>query len=163
MWILVAIAASAEPTVLVQSDGTVVASAVVAASADAIHAVVDDLEAVRRLSPEVLSVTDLGPTSDRCHHVRRETKGLFRPLHFLALRCRTATGWHEELVESEDFADYTTDWSITPVEGGTRVEYRVHTSVRLVPASLVAGAVKDSAVGVVANLVRLVAPQAAAR
>ena len=150
-----------EPALSVESDGTVVAVAVIEASPDAVRAVLADVQATSRLSPEVLSVEAASEDAGRCREVKRETRGLFHPLRFVARRCPTADGWHEELVQSDDFSAYATDWTVVATEGGTRVEYRVKTSVRLpIPGAALAAALRDATATTVKNLVHAVVPEA---
>lgn len=158
--LLASLAWGQEPALTVEPDGTVVAVAVIDASADAVRAVLADVQATARLSPEVLSVQAEPEATGRCSEVSRETRGLFHPLRFVARRCPTAEGWHEELVRSEDFSAYATDWRVQSTAEGTRVEYRVKTSVRLpIPGAALAAALKDAAGTTVKNLVHTVLPE----
>jgi hypothetical protein len=75
---------------------------------------------------------------DDCDELVTKTRGLFRPLRYRSRRCRTADGYRDRLVESEDFSAYETTWALREVDGGTEVTVRVHTEVNLpVPKSAV--------------------------
>ncbi len=154
-----ALARAQEPTMSVEPDGTIVATVEVAATAEAIRGVLDDPMAVSRLSPDVLSTTEVPGAPAGCQRLARETRGLFRPLKMSLQRCRTETGWREELVSSEDFEAYASAWSLTPSATGTRIEYRVRTDVNLpVPRAALTAAIKDAAATTVKNLVAAVLP-----
>jgi len=73
-----------------------------------------------------------------CHSVFRKTRGLWSPLTMQTRLCPTSQGWREHLVQSDDYADYETEWVIRDnQEGPTEMQLSVRTSVNLtVPGSL---------------------------
>jgi len=128
---------AAEPRVDVDEGGQVVGTMVLPATQDRVRDVLEDPVQCAELSPEVYSVTQVGHNDD-CDELVTETRGLFRPLRYRSRRCRTADGFRDHLVESEDFSAYETSWALREVDGGTEVTLRVHTEVNLpVPASVV--------------------------
>jgi hypothetical protein len=142
-----------EPEVAVEeeADGTVRVEVVVPHSVADLRSVVDDPESSAALTPEILSV-EVAP-GEPCQEVTRRSKGLFRPLTYTAQRCRTASGWTEELLHSDDFDDYWAEWAFEPSDGETRVTYRVRSDPNLpVPRSLVRKGMRQSAAKTVENL-----------
>jgi carbon monoxide dehydrogenase subunit G len=126
-FVALGMSARAEPApVQVGEDGdTVVAVGLVAASPDAVRAALSDPTAMRDLFPDVLKV-QVAPDGS-CQDVRRETRGLWSPLHLHVRRCPTSAGYREDLVPGDgSFEAYTAEWRLTPTDAGTRVEYRVH-------------------------------------
>lgn len=156
-WILMALGRAQEPTVSVEADGTVVAVVELAATPERVRGVLDDPYALAKLSPDILSTKDEPGAPAGCQRLARETKGMWRPLKLVLQRCRTETGWREELVSSEDFTAYATDWTLTATATGTKVVYRVKTAVNLpVPRSMMDAAVKDKTTQTVKNLAKTV-------
>jgi hypothetical protein len=153
MWFLLGPAMASEaPVVTTEADGTVVGVAVVAASEDAVRALLGDASRAAGLSPDVYDVTVEGEEG-RCSRVRKHTRGVFRPFELLALRCPTEQGWTEVLVESGDFSSYALEWRVAPDAAGTRVEYRVRTKLSIpVPAAALRGAIEDATRTALVNL-----------
>ena len=120
IWMLLSLARAQEPTMSVEADGTVVAVVEVAATPDRVRGVLDDPFALAKLSPDILSTKEEAGAPAGCQRFARETKGMWRPLELVFQRCRTEAGWREELVSSEDFEAYATDWTLTPTAAGTR-------------------------------------------
>ncbi len=149
-------ALAAEPTVTTQADGTVVARMEVAASAEAIRAILSDSEASVRLSADVLSVD--AALKGKCSEMTVQTKGAWNPLEYKALRCPTANGWRTSLIESDDFSALEVEWKLDPsCSDLTTVEYRVRTDVDIVaPKALVQQGVRRSARDTLKELLRKV-------
>ena len=142
-WTLFALAAA--PAVVVESDGTVVATVVLDASEAEVRALLADSVAAARLSADVLEAT--ASTHGRCEQMEISTRGFLRPLTVVTLRCPTADGWRETLLRSDDFTRYVTEWRISTVVGGTRVEHRVNVGVDLpVPEAAVRQGLLDAVV-----------------
>lgn len=124
--------------VQVQPDGdTIRGSLTVAASPAQVRAALADGAALAATSPEVRGAT--ARPAGACEALHLEVSGLFSPFDVHTLRCPTATGWTETLVESSVFSAWETSWTVTPTaDGGARVDYAVRTVLDLpVPASLV--------------------------
>ncbi len=157
LWFLIAahaVALAGEPRVDVHADGAVVGRITVPASAADIRLVVDDPVRCGSLSPEVVSLTTAPPQGD-CQELFTETRGLFRPLRVRSQRCRTADGWEEALIESDDFSQYASSWSLHEVDGQTEVTLRVRTEVGLpVPTSVVETRSKKSVGEILENLLQ---------
>jgi hypothetical protein len=144
MWLLVGTALASAPVVTVDADGTVVGVAVVAGDEAAVRALLGDVEREAGLSPSVQSV-EVEAEEGSCARVRKTTRGLFRPFELVVLRCPTDAGWREDLVRSDDFSVYATEWRIAPSDAGTRVEFRVRTTVNvMVPAAAVRAGTVDA-------------------
>jgi len=60
-----------------------------------------------------------------CQELHVETPGLFSPMQYVSLRCPTTDGYTESMVSSEDFDASEVQWTLTEVDGGTRITYRV--------------------------------------
>ena len=153
MWLLIGTAsAAAPPAVSVEADGTVVGVVVVAAEESAVRSLLADPQREAALSPFVREVLVDG-TEGGCTRLRKKTRGLLRPFELVSLRCPTDAGWREQLVESADFTTYGIEWRVAPADGGTRVEYRVTTTLSApLPASAVSAGVVDATKTLLANL-----------
>jgi len=150
-----ALSAQAEPEVRVEPDGEVVGVTVIEATPADVRNVLASASTIGELSPDVLDVTT--EAEGRCVRVDRKTKGLFRPLRLFARRCPTQRGWREELIEPGDFATYSSEWIVVPDGNGTRVEYRVETTLDLpVPGSAVRAGLVRSTRTMLQNLIRRV-------
>jgi carbon monoxide dehydrogenase subunit G len=131
------VAFAADPQVSVDEGGHVVGTVVIPATQEQVRGVLDDPVQCAELSPDVYSVARVDRRDD-CDELVTKTRGLFRPLRYRSRRCRTADGYRDRLVESEDFSAYETTWALREVDGGTEVTVRVHTEVNLpVPKSAV--------------------------
>jgi len=153
-----ATALAAEPvvTTTTQADGTIVARIEMAASEEAIRAVLEDGATSVRLSDDVLSVE--AALKGRCTEMVVKTKGAWNPLKYKALRCPTANGWRTSLMESEDFRALEVEWKLDPsCSDLTTVEYRVRTDVDIAaPKALIQQGVKRSAIDTLKELLRKV-------
>lgn len=123
MWVLWATLSGAEPTVAFDEAGMLRASTVIAASPDAVKAVLGDAPRVAKWSPEVLSMTPVGAASGACRDFEVTTKGLWNPLSYVVRRCTTDAGFSDRLVSSDDFTRVQADWTVTAVPEGARVDY----------------------------------------
>jgi hypothetical protein len=149
-----AFAAPASP--IIEDDGTVRMSMEIDASEADIRAILADTSgSLMDLSTEVLSVQSL--PKGTCEDVKRETKGVWRPLKWRSLRCPTANGWHEELVTSDDFSAFETEWRLEAVDGGTIVTYRVRTELNMaIPQTVVRDGIVKGARNALVNLAKKV-------
>ena len=134
-----------EPTVSVGDDGTVEARMLLPeGTGGEIRRVVGDTRALATLSPDVLSV-ETQPRGE-CEEVTRSTRGMLRPFRLRSLRCPTAQGWKESLIEQGDFTEYATEWRIVETAAGTEVVYRVRTALDIaVPEAVIRRTVAQSA------------------
>ena len=149
-------AAAQQPSVNVAHNGEVAVSMTIDAPASNIRRILDDIEGeLAALSTDVLTVEVL--KTGACQEIARSTRGLLRPFRLRSLRCPTAHGWHESLIESGDFSAYSTDWSLIETEAGTEVVYRVRTELYIFPKPLVTRSVIQSAKEQVVKLARKVA------
>ena len=148
-------ATAQEPAVTVGENGTVEARMTLDASESSIRDVLDDIAGeLAALSPDVLSVAVVN--DGKCQEVSRRTRGLLRPFRLKSLRCPTASGWHESLIESRDFSAYSTDWSVIETSDGTEVIYTIETDLYIFPRPLVTRTVVQSAKGQLMELARKV-------
>jgi hypothetical protein len=146
-------AEAGEPSVRQEGD-TVVVVAVASAPAVDLRRILADPQRVQALFPDILD-EQVELAADGCIRIQRRTRGLLRPFVLLARRCPTAEGYREELVSSDDFEAYTSEWVVGVDDAGaTRVEYRIRTALDVpVPASAVTAAVRKSALRAVMSLV----------
>jgi hypothetical protein len=132
----VCVPVSAEPV-------TVEVSREVRASMEAVRGRIADPE-LARASPYVRSV-EVAPAAGGCVEVVVWTGGPVGALSYRALRCLTADGVRERLLQSEDFAAHEAIWRIVPTSAGTRVTLRVTTEPRVpVPPWILRWAVTSS-------------------
>ncbi len=103
----------------------------VQADIDQVREILSQARTAAALSPDVLniSVTPRG----RCEQVEVETRGFLSSLNYISLRCPTDDGWTETLISSDDFSFYDVQWSMTPIENGTRVTYRIDIEMKNLP------------------------------
>lgn len=133
-----------EPLVQSEEAGTVVTRLLVPAPEDEVRRLLEDPATLGRLAPDVLS-QDIRARG-ACQELHTDTRGLIVPIHVATLRCPTARGWHESLLEGASFTRYDADVQISPAEGGTLVIYRMAVGLDLpVPQRMVSGNVKRSA------------------
>ncbi len=152
-------ASAAPPEVSSEDDGTVVGHVVIDAPADAVRAVLGDPVRTGDLSPDVLSVENVGGEGD-CHDLKTETRGLWRSLTYRSRRCPTAEGWHETLLEPGDFSELASTWRVETHEGGTEVTLRVQTDVNLpVPQGVLRRHERRNVLEILGNLTRAVLPE----
>ena len=157
MWWIAAVVLAAEPEVRVESDGTVVATVVVAAQPTAVRALLADGVDATRLSPDVYDVR--ATPAGACQLLDKETRGIFRPFHLRTRRCPTDAGWTETLIGSDDFTAFRSSVDVAAVGSDTRVTYRVRTSLAVpVPQAALNRSVSESARAVLDNLVRRLLP-----
>ncbi len=150
LWATPGLAADAAPRVERVGDGWQ-ATLELPASPDAVRRILADARDLTLRPPDVLSV-EVTPR-DTCQEIRGRTRGLFRPLTYRTLRCPTATGYRESLLEVGDFKVYDAEWRIEPVEGGSCVTFRAAADPDLpVPRALVLENVKRSTVVVITAL-----------
>jgi len=152
-WMLwLSLAGASELSMSVEGDGTIVVHTTIPASEAAIRAVLADTEgSFSALSPDVLSVSAV--PSGNCEKVTRSTRGIWRPMTFVALRCPTTDGWSEKLVEKGDFTAYASQWSLTAKGDSTGVTYRILTELSApVPTSMVRQNVEKATKGLLERL-----------
>ena len=99
----------------------------ISAPLEEVRAFLLDPEEAASLTPDVESVEVL--TSDTCDLVRTTKKGLLSSVEYVVKRCYADDGVQETLVESEDFTAYEASYTLTAVDGGTKVVYDVTVGV----------------------------------
>ncbi len=123
---LPAAVAFGEPTGVVSApayeDGYTVLSVEIPAPVGAVRAILEDPLYPLKLSPVVKEVELLDQGS--CARTALRAKSFMVSLRYEMERCPTADGWKEELIASEQVSSYDTAWTVTPIDGGTRVEVR---------------------------------------
>jgi hypothetical protein len=138
IWLAIAVAAEPvpPPTVTVQPDGTVICRAFIAANEQEVRAALQDPVKAALMTPDVHSAT--ATKAGDCVRMKVETRGLWSPLKYTALRCPEKSGWRTTLETSEDFSAMESSWKLVPQEGGTDVELSVKSSPNLaVPKALI--------------------------
>jgi len=141
MWFMMSMALAGEPQVAFRDDGLLHGTVEVAASADAVRAVLDDAVRMARWSPDVIAYEAVGEPAGGCQVYAAKTKGMWKPLTYTSKRCRTTEGYRDNLVESDSFQVMTGEWTLTPVESGTRIDFVGDLELSLpVPKRLLSGA-----------------------
>ena len=123
--------ASANPhTATLDDDGFVTLSARLAAPVEAVRGHLDDVTAAFDLVDDARAVR--ATRRGDCQEIEVETPGILRPMRYISMRCPTADGWSERLVQSEDFALHEVEWHITPAaDGATDITYRVRVALSM--------------------------------
>lgn len=153
MWWWMVVAWAAEPTVQFDDDGRLKAHVEIAAPADAVIAVLADAPRVAKWSDDVLGMEPVGAPSDDCQDYEVKTKGLWNPLTYVSRRCRTATGFRDQLVRSESFSVLESTWTVRPTDAGSEVHYEGALELSFpVPKRLLRGARRSSIVETLARL-----------
>ena len=145
---------AAEPSTVLEADGTVEVRLVVDASTAEIRKVLADTNGIF----STLN-TDIYETETRkkgpCEEVKRRTKGVFRPFNFRSLRCPTKVGFTETLISSNDLSGYDSTWELVDTDSGTEIIYRVRTQLNSnLPKLLVQKGTLAGAKETVMNLAR---------
>lgn len=123
-----------KPRITVEDDGTVVARMMIDAPPSQVRQFIPEVQA--KPGGNVLSTTRVA--DGRCFKIDRRTKGLWNPLEMKTRLCPTDTGWRENLVSSDDFNAYSTEWSVSEDHGQSSVQVKVRSEVNLlVPTALV--------------------------
>ena len=110
VFLVLAQAFAAEPVVTAQADGSILATTAIAASPAAVRAILEDPVAWGALSSDILAVT--ATPAGKCTMMDVTSRGLWNPLHWLALRCPTADGWRDDLVSSTDITSLHSEWRV---------------------------------------------------
>jgi hypothetical protein len=144
------------PRTSVDEDGSVVGQMVIEATQEEIRHILSQIDNLRELSTEVTIVES--HRKGRCQEVERTSRGVWRPFRWLALRCPTAQGFSESLVQSTDLSHYETEWVLEEMGESTNVTYRVHTEVDhvMVPNAVVRSGMLSGVKNAVVNLAKKV-------
>ncbi len=142
------------PTVITESDGTVVARASLPASEPEVRAVLSDATRAIQLSDDVLSAS--AKAMGECTELSVMTKGGLTPMHYRALRCPTEDGWEMSLLESEDLSHLRMEWKLAASdESKTLIEYRLRINVKgFAPDALVQRGVRRTGMQTLKELIR---------
>lgn len=134
--------ASADPTVDVSKDGTVVGSVTVGAP---LHEVRSHLSNVEQLRRESKDVTDVDVRREgACEVVTTHASNMI-DLTYTARRCPTEAGWMETLLESDGMTDYYVEWFLEPVPEGVHIRFRMRVDLDIpVPNRLIRGATRGN-------------------
>jgi len=120
-------ASAAEPTKA--SDGSICMRVIIPASEADIRQQIDTANEANSLVGSA-KITGSEKVGD-CERLTYKTPGLITSLTYTAMRCPTASGWEETLVESDSFTDNRSSWTLRPVEGGTEIDYRVRVRLNI--------------------------------
>lgn len=117
-------------------DGLLVIEAVVGRPVSEIRPLLGDIQMMSDISPDILETTS--QAIGACHQVTRKTRGLWRSLELRLLRCPTADGWKETLLQPGDYTAYESLWEVREAPGGSHLSFKLRTEVNLpVPDALV--------------------------
>lgn len=136
-------------------DGWVVASMTVDAPLDVVRDAIPWAQHDPSNQSAILAVE--ARVEGRCHDLQRTTRGLWHPFTLHTRMCPTKHGWAEELLEKGDYDRYRSRWTLTAVDGGTRIDLRSTYSLStILPDALVAsvskGGVRDALLAVEAHV-----------
>lgn len=106
----------------ISDDGTVSVSVVTSASMERVQAVLSDPAARLRMVPNVVRVDELGRYNG-CTDLRVTTDSMGSTYIYDTRSCKTADGWHETMIRSEDLDEVTTTWIVHPVSAGVEIRY----------------------------------------
>jgi hypothetical protein len=155
MFWLVYAAVAAEPTVTVSDDGTVICRAFIAANEAEVRAALADPVKAALMTPDVNSAS--ATNAGDCVRMKVETRGLWSPLRYTALRCPEKKGWRTTLEKSDDFSAMESSWRVEPADGGTSIELSVKSSPNLsVPKALITKTTQRSVLSTVKALIEKV-------
>ncbi|TNE84108.1 MAG: hypothetical protein EP330_30810 [Deltaproteobacteria bacterium] len=145
---------AADPVVSSSADGTVKGSVVLNVSPAEAMAALENPELARTINPDVVALQQLATTGD-CTDLDISTRGMWRPLKMKARRCKTATGFHETLLESDDFTVQEATWTVSEHPDGALLEYTLKSEPNLpVPRSLVQDNMRRSVKEMLGRFVR---------
>jgi len=105
------------------ADGYVIAVARVPFSADTVLDFMADGARAHRLAPTTFKAQRLGEDGT-CERLRLTVRGLFSPFKIDTRRCRTANGYRETMIASEDFEAYEVIWEVEPVGDDSLISFR---------------------------------------
>jgi hypothetical protein len=106
------------------ADGEgVTAVAHVPASPETILKFIADGARAHKLAPTTIKAKSLAKDG-KCEKIHLTVRGLMSPFEIDTRRCRTAKGFHETMVSSEDFEAYDVEWTIQELGEGSLVSYR---------------------------------------
>ena len=105
------------------ADGYIVAVARVPFAADTILDYMADGARAHRLAPTTVKAQKLSGDGT-CERLRLTVRGLFSPFVVDTRRCRTANGYHETMISSDDFEAYDVIWEIEPVGDDSMISFR---------------------------------------
>ena len=97
----------------IHRDGTVVVSAELPHSADAVRALLADEAVTMRLGKNIRDV-EVIPLANGCAELRVTNRAMRRELAYVSERCPTADGWHSKMVSSDDFVRHDIQWAVRP-------------------------------------------------
>jgi hypothetical protein len=128
--VLTAVVFAATPTVVVQEDGTIVASVVVQAPVALARSRVSDPVWVSRTDGGGTTVTVTGRDGP-CLLLDMVTTNVVADIHYATRLCPTAEGVASTLRSADLFTAYATSWRVTPEGTGSRLEYRLFMQTNL--------------------------------
>jgi len=107
----------------VHNDGSVVMHVLVEKPMAAVRSSLDSAMSVMSLDGGRTITKTV--SKGACQELHVETPGLFSPMQYVSMRCPTTNGYSETMVSSDDFDASEVQWTLSEVDGGTRITYRV--------------------------------------
>ncbi len=104
-------------------QGYIVAVARVPATAEKIREFISDGERAHNLAPTTIKATKTADDGT-CQRMHLKVRGVFSPFEIDTRRCRTAKGFRETMVASDDFDFYDVEWVIEPAGEYSMVSFR---------------------------------------
>ena len=112
-------------------NGTVIVSAELPHSVEAVRALLADESVTMRLGSNIREVA-VTPLSNGCAQLDVTQRGLHRELKYVSERCPTPNGWRATMVSSDDFVRHDIHWSVHPVNERTKVVIVVDVQLRTI-------------------------------
>lgn len=138
---------AAAPTASVVGTGTVEGSVSVGLAPADLRARLRDPTFVRDVNDGGVSVkveTDDGS----CLVAAFTAPNLILTVHYRVRQCGTADGWGMSLVDSEELAEYSSTWTITPEGDGSLLTYRIHLAPKVpLPDTIVSRSLQHNVLG----------------
>ena len=151
--LLVSLALAGSPTVVVQEDGSILATATVRAPVELARSRISDPVWVARTDASGTTVTVTGREGP-CLLLDVVSASVVVDVHYATRHCPTADGVASTLRSADVFTAYSTSWKVTPEGTGSRLEYHffMQTNMMLPQSFIVATTQKG-----VRNLIERVA------
>lgn len=160
MMTLISPALATEPTTTpsvsttYNSDGSITVQTVLPASEAELRTILQDPVRVAKLAPDVVAARVVAMQGN-CTEVLTTTRVPGTTMDYRSLRCATANGWKDTLIEGDMMQEFQAEWSLRAVDGGTEVTFRIRTVLDIpVPTTIVRSGMASSVKATMTNLIR---------
>ena len=140
---LLAAFAGDDPTVTLTDDGVFISSFITHRPAEHVRPLVGDPVWVAKTDDAGTVVEMHAPDGD-CVVATNTTPSSIKTVHYKIRYCETPVGWTGTLLDSNAMSTYDLSWNVTESAAGTKVEYRLSfTSKLMVPRFIINKLTKD--------------------